>query len=603
MLFSLLRRAMSCLHHVSHYACRALPSFGVIGGVFVFSLSASAIDIVPGPYSIEDALHQAREVRRLQGAVDVDIHLAAGTYLLYQPIRVRPEDSHTRFIADGEVTISGGVRIGGWRKHGKCYVADVPDFNGNRLDFRQMWVNGTKAIRARDMDDFEKMKRIRGVDKKNEILWVNATDVRSILNARHAEMVLHEMWCIANLRISSISIRGDSAAVRFCQPESHIHFMHPWPSPIADGKHNSPFYLTNARKLMDRPGEWFLDSREGKVYYIPRAGENMQTADVEVPAVETLLHVEGTPDRPVTDVTFCGITFCYTTWMRPSIAGHAPLQAGMYMTEAYKLRPPMERTDDHKLDNQGWVGRPAAAVCVNCADSINFDHCTFRHLASTAVDYCDYVHGGKVDHCFIRDVGGTAILAGSFGTESLEAHLPYNPSDARIVCQGLRITDNTISDATNEDWGCVGIGAGYVRNVLISGNDISDVSYTGISIGWGWNRQPCAMANNLISHNLIHHYARHMYDVAGIYTLGSQPGTVIEDNEVRDIYHPGYVHDPEHWFYLYTDEGSSHITIRHNRTPTEKYLKNANGPGNVWLNNGNIPLPDKMVSGESSQHK
>ena len=77
-----------------------------------------------------------------------------------------------------------------------------------------------------------------------------------------------------------------------------------------------------------------------------------------------------------------------------------------------------------------------------------------------------------------------------------------------------------------------------------------------------------------------------MYDVAGIYTLGNQPGTVISENYVHDIYHPGYVHDPKHWFYLYTDEGSSNITVRNNFTEGEKFLQNANGPGNIWENNG-----------------
>jgi hypothetical protein len=47
-----------------------------------------------------------------------------------------------------------------------------------------------------------------------------------------------------------------------------------------------------------------------------------------------------------------------------------------------------------------------------------------------------------------------------------------------------------------------------------------------------------------------------------------------------------YVHDPEHWFYLYTDEGSSFITVRDNWCPAEKFLQNATGPGNVWTNNG-----------------
>ena len=553
-------------------------------------LTSYATDLLvkPGAYSIEKALQQAREERRLNNATDICLRLQEGVYQLNQPITIRPEDNGTRIVADGKVTISGGVSISGWKKEGKYYVADVPDFNGRPLEFRQLWVNGKKAVRARDVNDFEQMFRIRSVDKANETIYVPAKAVKKIINAKYPEMVLHEMWCIANLRIKNIKIQGDSAAVTFHQPESHVHFMHPWPSPMVttDG-HNSAFYLTNAKELLDSEGEWYLDARASKLYYIPRKGEDMGSAEVIAPAVETLVQVAGTPDEPVKDVTFEGITFSYTTWMRPSVSGHAPLQAGMYMTEAYKLRPKMDRPNgDHKLDNQGWVGRPAAAVSLNCAENVSFTKCTFEHNASTGLDYHLYIKGGTVDHCTFRDIGGNGILAGGFSPEGFEAHKPYDPTDRRIICTGLNITNNLITDVTNEDWGCVGIGAGFVRDIRICNNEISDVSYTGISVGWGWNQQPCSMANNLISGNLIYNYAKHMYDTAGIYTLGAQPHSLIEGNVVRDIYTPSYVHDPEHWFYLYTDEGSSGITVRNNWTPAEKYLKNANGPGNTWENNG-----------------
>lgn len=553
-------------------------------------LTSYATDLLvkPGAYSIEKALQQAREERRLNNATDICLRLQEGVYQLNQPITIRPEDNGTRIVADGKVTISGGVSISGWKKEGKYYVANVPDFNGRPLEFRQLWVNGKKAVRARDVDDFEQMFRIRSVDKANETIYVPAKAVKKIINAKYPEMVLHEMWCIANLRIKNIKIQGDSAAVTFHQPESHVHFMHPWPSPMVttDG-HNSAFYLTNAKELLDSEGEWYLDARTSKLYYIPRKGEDMGSAEVIAPAVETLVQIAGTPDEPVKDVTFEGITFSYATWMRPSVSGHAPLQAGMYMTEAYKLRPKMDRPNgDHKLDNQGWVGRPAAAVSLNCAENVSFTKCTFEHNASTGLDYHLYIKGGTVDRCTFRDIGGNGILAGGFSPEGFEAHKPYDPADRRIICTGLNITNNLITDVTNEDWGCVGIGAGFVRDIRICNNEISDVSYTGISVGWGWNQQPCSMANNLISGNLIYNYAKHMYDTAGIYTLGAQPHSLIEGNVVRDIYTPSYVHDPEHWFYIYTDEGSSGITVRNNWTPAEKYLKNANGPGNTWENNG-----------------
>lgn len=551
--------------------------------------------VEPGEYTIEQALQQAR-LARLQGNVQDGfpvLKLQPGIYRLSQPIILRPEDNGTHIIAQGDVRLSGGVIISDWRREGNLWVADVPLWNGRPLEFRQLWVNGRKAVRARDVADFEQMHRILGVDKAKETIYVpraaiaNLSPLTSHLTS--LEMVLHEMWCVANLRIKDMRVQGDSVALTFHQPESHIHFMHPWPSPMVteDGKHNSAFYLTGARELLDEPGEWWLDAQNQKLYYLPLDDEDMLTAEVVAPALETLLMAEGTPDEPVKDVTIEGITFEHATWLRPSMQGHAPLQAGMYMIEAYKIRPQISRPNgDHKLDNQGWIGRPAAAVTANYATRFTLVGCTFRHTASTALDYHRYIDGGTVDRCTFTDIGGTAILAGSFGPEGHEAHLPYNPSDQREICTNLTISNNRIDDAANEDWGCLGIGAGFVRGIRIEHNEISNVSYTGISLGWGWNRQPCAMADNVVRANYIHHYARHMYDTAGIYTLGAQPNTIIEENVVDSIYSPSYVHDPEHWFYLYTDEGSSGITLRHNWTPSEKYLKNAVGPGNVWEDNG-----------------
>ena len=358
---------------------------------FCLSIQATedvVIDVEPGEFSIEQALQKAR-LMRLQGQdIRPIIKLKAGIYRISQPIIIRPEDNNTKIVGVGNVILNGGVEINGWKKQGKLWVADVPEWNGRPLEFRQLWVNGKKAIRARDVEDFEQMTRILSVDKLKETIYVPSSSVKKITHTQHAEMVLHEMWCIANLRIKEVKMMGDSAAITFHNPESHIHFMHPWPSPMVttDG-HNSAFYLTNAKELLDKPGEWFLDTKEQKLYYMPRQDENMRNADVEAPALETLLKVEGTADQPVENVSIEGVSFQYATWMRPSLQGHAPLQAGMYMIEAYKIKPQISRPNgDHKLDNQGWVGRPASAVSVNAATDVSFTNCAFKHCASTALD-------------------------------------------------------------------------------------------------------------------------------------------------------------------------------------------------------------------------
>ena len=554
--------------------------------------------------TLTSALRQAREWRRtednrIQGGIT--IYMEGGTYAFHEPVFIRPEDSGTkesptiiRSVGDEKVILSGGISIKGWKKQGKVWVADVPAFNGRPLDFRQLWVNGKKAVRARDVEDFEKMNRICSVDEKNEILYVPAVSIRRLidnkgnLKAKYAEMVLHQMWCVANLRIRSVEVQGDSAAIRFHQPESRIQFEHPWPRPMVttDG-HNSAFYLTNARELQDVPGEWYHDMDARKVYYYPREGEKMQEAEVIVPAVETLVRVEGTVDRPVCHIRFEKITFSYTTWMRPSEKGHVPLQAGMYLTDGYRIDPKMQRNYlNHPLDNQGWLGRPAAAVRVVAAKQIDFERCRFEHLGSTGLDYEEAVQGGVVRGCLFRDIAGNGLLVGSFSPAAHETHLPYDPADRREVCTQQHINNCYFTEIGNEDWGCLAIAAGYVGDVNIEHNEISEVPYSGISLGWGWTQTVNCMRNNRVHANLIHHYAKHMYDVAGIYTLGSQPKSYVTENCVHSIYKPGYVHDPNHWFYLYTDEGSSFITVRDNWTEGEKYLQNANGPGNVWENNG-----------------
>ena len=538
-----------------------------------------------------------------------NLHL--GTYFLYEPLRLRPEDSGLTIegpattpddfssgSASGHAVISGGLRLTGWKRQGKLLVADIPDFNGRPIDFRQLWVNGRKAVRARDVSDFEQMHRILTYDKKNQVLWVPRKAVDKIVNSKssdskYLEMVLHEMWCTSNLRIKGMKVQGDSVALTFHNPEGPIQFQHPWPSPMTpDTKHPSPFYLTGAKELLDQPGEWYHDFRDHKLYYWPREGEARQTGgqwevpDAVVPVLETLVEFVGTPERPVRNVTVKGVTFSHTTWMRPSEKGHVPLQAGMFLTEAYKLRPQIDRPNNHKLDNQGWLGRADAAVELRCADGVDFRNCRFEHLGGSGLDYVEGCHGGTTSHCVFTDIAMNGYVCGSFSPEGLETHLPYQPTDFREVCTAQVVEESEFSDVTNEDWGCVAGCAGYVSGITIAHNTIHDVSYTGISLGWGWNRDLVCMKDNKVHANLIYNYAQHMYDCAGIYTLGNQPGTVISENVVRDIATPSYVHDPNHWFYLYTDEGSSNITLRDNWTPAEKFLKNANGPGNVWQNNG-----------------
>ena len=188
--------------------------------------------------------------------------------------------------------------------------------------------------------------------------------------------------------------------------------------------------------------------------------------------------------------------------------------------------------------------------------------------------------------CVFRDIGGNGLQIGAFQEGGVETHVPFAPADERELCARLRIANNFTADTANEDWGGVAIVAGYARELTIEHNEITDTSYTGISLGWGWTPVANASRDHRVRANLIHHVATRLCDTAGIYTLSAQPGTIISENVVRDLAPSPYVDRPDHWFYLYTDEGTAGVTVRDNWCPAEKFLQNANGPGNVWINNG-----------------
>lgn len=551
------------------------------------------------------ALRRAREMRRLKDpAVEegVRIVLRGGVYQLDSPLRLHQEDSgsaeHPTLIqaAPGESPVlSGGIRVRGWRPlesaaaglsetaAGKVWTAEVPRFHGRPLEFRQMWVNDRKAVRAREPDG-PQMARLTRWLRDERVAGVPLKLADRVKSAAGLEMTVLQMWEIAHLRVERLELKEEDAEVRFHHPESELEFEHPWPQPVMEPE-GAPFFVSGRLELLDQPGEWHVDRHSGRIYYWPRDDEDLRNARTVVPALETIVQVEGTVDRPVSHVSFRGIGFQHSTWLRPSYEGHVPLQAGMYLTEAYKLRP-KGTPEWRSLDNQAWIGRPSAAVLVDGAHHIEFDRCRFTNLASTGIDFRSGTHDDLVRGCIVRDVGGNGIQIGCFQDGAIETHLPYNPSDRRVVCQREIVENNLVSDCGTEDWGCVGICVGYASEVEVRHNEVCNLPYTGISVGWGWTRDENALGNNRVAANHIHHIATRMADTAGVYTLSAQPGTVIEQNHIHSIEMSPFVHDPEHWFYLYLDEGSSFITVRNNWCPAERFFSNAVGTGNKWENNG-----------------
>ena len=559
-------------------------------------------------YTLNRAIKQAREWRRLnrpEVAGGIYIRLEEGVYAQRNSLFLRPEDSGTPdsptviCAVDGaHPVISGGVAVTGWKRgcnhpaipeklRQKIWSAEAPLIGNRRVETRQMWVNGHKVQRAAQFPDggLERMIDFNPEEQTITIPVSQSVNPERLQNAGQLEMIVHQRWAIAILRVKSIDVKDGQAVVRFHEPESHLEFAHPWPQPVIGGeKGNSSFCLTNALELLDQPGEWFQEYPSGTIYYYPQAGENMETAEVIIPALETLVTIDGTLSRPVKHIQFNGITFTHTSWMRPSYQGHVTLQGGFPLLDAYKLQEP-GLPEKAELENQAWITRPETAIRVRGAEHIDFKHCTFRHLSSTGLDYEWAVTASSVEDCQFTDIGGTALLVGAFPDGGFETHIPFIPADVRELCSHITIRNNIISNVTNEDWGCVGIGTGYVRNMDISHNEVCHLNYSGICVGWGWTSLESGMCNNRIEANYVHHFARRLYDAGGLYTLSNQPGSVMRNNRIEHLIEAPYATN-DRAFYIYLDEATDGYTMENNWCPTERFDSNRPGKKNVWKNNG-----------------
>ena len=519
----------------------------VLLSFLVLSVQAGEIIVSEGE-SIHEALRKAREWRRTgdarcQGGITITLH--AGQYYMQEPLFIRPEDSGTD---ESPLVIRG---LG--KNHQSVICGDA------RQRHTQLWPLKEQgdSLPLRKHDDglpMKGMERILDFNTTDRTITI-PTPPQNVLQTKNLEMVVHQRWAIAILRVKDMKVEGDKTIVSFMEPESRLEFDHPWPQPVISLPPTpSRRGGVSAAGQKASPTGGGLEGAEGwegaNSSFLLRTTEQRD-------GIEQLVIVDG-----ANYVRFEGLTFKHTCWNRPLHKGHVTLQGGLPLVDAYKLAVP-GLPWDKDLENQAWIERPVSAVTVRNAHHVDFYSVLFENLAATALDFVDNVSDCVVQKCTFGNIGGTAIMGGSFAESPMEVHRPYQHLAER--CQRLTIKDNFVVDAANEDWGAVGIALGYVRHCTISKNHVFFLSYSGICVGWGWTPLNTGMENNRIEGNNVYNYARQLYDAGGIYTLSNQPGSVISGNKVSRPYPAPYATN-DRGFRIYLDARTDGFTIENNYT-------------------------------------
>jgi hypothetical protein len=480
-----------------------------------FHVSPTGSDTNPGTAAkpFQTIAHARDSVAKITGKMtgDIVVYLHGGTYEISEPLVFGANDSGTngykviyKATAGQTPIVSGGKAIKNWQLHDKeknIYKAAVGD-----LEFRQIYVNGVRGIRARTPNRTNEVTlegyllggavtgkapyqfKVNPAELKGWETWNNLNEV---------EVVMVSHWKQKRARIATIA--GD--LISFQAPENAAPSM----NHLEQG--GTPHWYENAYEFLDAEGEFYLNTKTDTLYYKPQKGESISSVEVIVPTVETLFDISGSSSsNMVHDLVFEGITFQYSNWTKPSTHGYQVMQSATWYAN-----PGVH------FDSTAAI--PAAVQLAN-ATAIEIRSCTVRKTGA---------HGIAA----IQDVVSNCSFSGNFVADTAAGGIYLLLNDAKST--GNSVIDNTVEyfGMCHSD-GC-GILVARTPDVSILHNEIRDGRYTGISTGWSWDDKESTARNQDLGYNLIHRTMGLHDDGGGIYTLGKIPGMKIHNNYIHDI--------------------------------------------------------------------
>jgi hypothetical protein len=558
----------------------------------VIAVSPTGSDTAPGtrerPFKSLERAQQA--VREVNADHDVTVELAGGIYRLAHPLLFTALDGgrnghHVSWIAvaGSQPVVSGAIPVTGWKlfdKQRQIYVADIP----LGMDSRQLWVDDKLMMRTAIEIPRADMKFT-----KDGITFDDAhyDDLAKLPDQSRMEV---ESTGFFSDRISPVEkISGRTLIMKQPAWNNNIWGYDSLSSPYHPEL--SHLYLANSLAFLAQPGRWYLDPSKGKLYLRPPTGSEINQIHVELPHLEVLMAIGNRLDEPVQDLAFRNIRFSHTTWLGPSTdEGYASQQSGSFLTgraDAYPANPLADckfGCPAFETVRNNWSQMPAS-IQIAAAQRITFDGDIFAHLGQYALGIGNDADAnltgvglGTSDITITRsvftDIAGGAILSGGVQRDA------HHPRDPRQINRQLIVSNNRIRSVSKDYRDNSAILSTYVEGAIILHNDISDVPYDAIDIGYGWGMHdpggnpnyrvrmhgydapqnlvydtPTTHRDVVVANNRVHGAKQFFHDGGAIYNLSASPGTLITEN---------YIFDNSKMIGIYLDEGSRYITVRKN---------------------------------------
>ncbi len=487
-----------------------------------------------------DAIRQLKSESGGNLPAPVKVLVRGGKYFLDETLILEAGDSGTRehpvvyTTYPGEKpVISGGRRITGWQPYkDKIMQCPVSEAQGGNWRFTQLFFNGKRQVRSRWPNDGwltvegpaepESFTSFRYKDEAFPRTWAKPTQGDVFMKMQWGFTTITP---IRKMDIQNQSITMAQGVRNFERP--------PWIYPNKPGSLYSHFgfmshyfFVENLLEELDLPGEWCLDTDEGKVYFWPPEETLLESSETVVPLLDCLISLRG------------------ASWV---------IISGFTLTEVANAGDNM-----HRFGYQGTGAMFPMEGRTYCGEAI--------HLAGT--EYCQIV-----DNTF-DSVGGNAIYLEGYNLKNkikwneitnsghcgigLIGKVEYEGKVQHPLCN--EITDNYIHHCGIFNKVATGIFCGVSDGNVIGHNLIEQVPHHAINLGnHGYGR-------NIVEFNDIRDTCQETYDNGAIncwmenenetgqmHQDGERAGHIIRYNRVSG--HPGL------GFCIYIDNFSSNCLI------------------------------------------
>ncbi|MFB9057319.1 carbohydrate-binding protein [Mariniflexile ostreae] len=496
-------------------------------------------------------------------AGDIIVYFSSGDYVFEDEVVFTPADggknNHRviyRAYQDAKPVFTGATKVSGWKKfNSKVYQVhlDHPE------KLRSLFINGKRAYMA---SQSVKVKEGWGTFevKKGQAdwAWIDGSTIDGVQIALHELPELtnkQDIEILRNTKFNShiLGIRDITSSqghwvFKFQQPYGamalHIKYgaYHPSGQQV----------VYNAFELLDEPGEFYFDRKNKILFYMPREGEDLETAEVYAPRHGSLITIQGkSKSERVHNLSFEGLTFAYTEAVLPEVGG----SVGKSTVQAATFVRGFDEPNWHTTAYRAYDAMPSA-INVSGAQHIQFKNNVFKHVGNEGIGFINDVTDSQFVGNLCYDIGGGAIQVGHpqhvYEGDSHD-YARYSPEEEG-VCRNILVENNVLYDMTTMFYGHAPITAYFVDGLKIVKNHIQKSNYSAVSVGWGWNNfdeisvpnNPTTTArNNVFSYNRVYDCMNMLHDGGAYYTLGSQPNSTSDGNYVKaatthfqGVYHP-----------------------------------------------------------------